>query len=121
LGLSRVGPHLREIAGRGLKGGAEYVADRLSALRQSVDDIDHAYRRAQAAYGPTGVFRGRTLLFEMEARRLPAPLLGWQNQLTGGVRMEKVPFDTRGALSERAAPLVAGVLSEELDAITRQA
>lgn len=121
MGLSRVGPHLREMADRGLKGGAGYVADRFSAFKQSVDAIDHAYRKAQAAYSPSGVFRGRSVLFAMEARRLPAPLLGWQEHLTGVVRMEKIPFDTSGSLSERTAPMVAVSLSGDLDEITRRA
>jgi acyl-CoA synthetase (AMP-forming)/AMP-acid ligase II/thioesterase domain-containing protein len=126
----RIAWHLRTLRETPPAGRPLYLKNRIKALRSTVSDEAGA-RRAMSGeavegrqmrratlrqYVPTRRFHGRALLFEMEARRLPAPMLGWQGFLGEDTVLEKLPFDTRGAISETTAPKVAAAIRRLLEA-----
>jgi thioesterase domain-containing protein len=109
--------HLHALRELSLKDKAAYLLSRVRALRETLSDefgtaIEprRLHRGAQSEYSPARRYAGRVLLFEMEARRLPAPLLGWDGLLDSTAVVESLPFDAQGALSEATAPLVARVI-----------
>ncbi len=127
LGAQRMQQHFQALRNLRTPDKLTYLQSRLEALRETVSDAlgayraigdkapqaRHVYRGAQSEYAPMRAFTGRVLLFEMNARRLPALMLGWQGFLSGTTVLEELPFDTKGSLSEQTTPLVAQSLIRE--------
>ena len=114
MSVRRVGPHLNRLASTDWRGRLEYLRTRAGAFVNTATERPNAYRQALGAYTPSAPLCAPALLFEMDGRRLHAPLLGWQRWLTGSAKLKRIPFETRGSLSARCAPLVARGLIEEI-------